>query len=449
MAVRRHQPGQQTHGLLAAIQASQRFLQRTQLDIEVGLPFRRAALRRIAQYAAHAMPVGGSRLSQRVHQTLAGAIADLAPLRALPAGSDPVVNHLLLISRKHTEHFCPLALQQAPEPAVLRILAPADPVAFHQRVEKGGNLRRVGQPIVDRASGDAAIIRMRFLADHALCRKNCDDLTLDVELFDDRIGSGAQHVELVAARNPRHETLPVSHPRHALHEPVQGLAGMAGVGIVDRHMEREVSRIDAQFIELVRADQQVQRQLFVPQVESDDLRQKIAGVARQRELNDALNIMVLAQVLPALAAVTCQQPLVDQHMVLVGYAIAQFLEVDPDQRREPGIVPVRHQAIQPGAVHQLGRRDRLQKIQRMRLAGKIAAPGALPASLQVVTVLLADRSGVVGDPVGNVSDVHRQVRLQRVGRRQLLTQVGVCALQRLRARLIAHQVAVQPPQRKG
>ena len=56
---------------------------------------------------------------------------------------------------------------------------------------------------------------------------------------------------------------------------------MAGVGVVDRDMQREVVGVNAQFVQLIGRDQQVQRQLFVAQIEANEFRQEIAGVPAQ------------------------------------------------------------------------------------------------------------------------------------------------------------------------
>ena len=57
---------------------------------------------------------------------------------------------------------------------------------------------------------------------------------------------------------------------------------MAGGGVVHRHVQGEIIRVDANFIELVRGNEQVQRQLFVTEVVADRLRQEAFARVTER-----------------------------------------------------------------------------------------------------------------------------------------------------------------------
>ena len=114
----------------------------------------------------------------------------------------------------------------------------------------------------------------------------------------------------------------------------------------------------------------MQWQLLVTEIEADDFRQELLGVLGQRQLDGTLDEVFVVQLLPVVATLTRQQLAVEHHVVLLQQPVAELLRVGLDQRGETRIVPPLQQAVEPGTVHQLGRRHATQKVQRMGLARK-------------------------------------------------------------------------------
>src|SRR5207253_671921 len=80
-------------------------------------------------------------LVQLVERALARAVAQHAAgahrAVGVDRGHDPVAQHLLLVAREHAEHLGALALDQAPEAALLDFLAALDPAGAFQRAQEG------------------------------------------------------------------------------------------------------------------------------------------------------------------------------------------------------------------------------------------------------------------------------------------------------------------------
>src|SRR5690606_1858970 len=108
----------------------------------------------------------------------------------------------------------------------------------------------------------------------------------------------------------------VAHSWHGAEYAVQSTARVAGARIIDRHMDGKVVRIDAQFIQLVGGNQQVQRQLLIAQIEANYLRQKTGGTIRQRELYGALGVVRVVQTVDLLASMLGKQLSVHNHVVV-------------------------------------------------------------------------------------------------------------------------------------
>ena len=117
-----------------------------------------------------------------------------------------------------------------------------------------------------------------------------------------------------------------------------------------------------------------------------------------------------------------QQLAVDHHMVLRRITIAQFFQVGAQQAAKAWIAPMLQQAIQPRAIHQFGRCNRLQKVQRMSLAGKELPRPTCLALLQVIGVLAGNIGAVLGDPVVPGRWIVREFLGQRGGALQLFAQ---------------------------
>ena len=64
--------------------------------------------------------------------------------------------------------------------------------------------------------------------------------------------------------------------------------GVPRVGVVHRDMQREIVGVYAQLIELIGGDQQVQRELLIAQVKTNDLWQIILRVPGQCQLHEPL-----------------------------------------------------------------------------------------------------------------------------------------------------------------
>src|SRR5690606_17916175 len=148
-------------------------------------------------------------------------------------------------------------------------------------------------------------------------------------------------------------------------------------------VQGEVIGIDAQFTEFEGGDQQVQRQLFVPEVVADDFGKERRGVAGQCQLDGSADVILVSGLRQHLAAVGREQLLVKENVVLFGQTVAQLFEVGAHQPMHAGIAPAREDAVKPGPIDQLGGGHLLQKKERVRLAGKVAAGSALPALCEV------------------------------------------------------------------
>ena len=173
---------------------------------------------------------------------------------------------------------------------------------------------------------------------------------------------------------------------------------MAGVGVVDRDMQGEVGRIDAELVQLVSGDRQVQRQLFVAEVEADHLGQPLVGMGCQSELQGALQVLRIGLVLPALEPMGGEQLAVQQHMVALGPPIAELFHIDAHQIGEARVLPVAQDAVQPAAVDELGGGYAAQKMKRMRAVAKEAARRPCLALGQIVLIALAGRVVALAHP---------------------------------------------------
>ena len=336
------------------------------------------------------------------------------------------MNDLQFVAAEDTEHLGACALQQPPEAALLDRLTQPDPTGFPQRGKKCRNAFRVRQPLVDAQAGDAAVIRMGTTPGGTLVLENTHHFMPDVEAVDQCIGAGSNIAQLAAAKHTAPEITCVAEPRQGVHHRLAGTTCVAGVAVVHRHMEREVVRIQAKLIQLVGRDQQVQRQLFVAQVESNDFRQELLGVPTQCELNQALDVEAVVQIVYCIQAVARQEISVQNDMILVRHPLAQLFDIGADQVGEFGVAPVSDQPIQPRAIDQFRRRSRAQKIQRVGPVGEIAARRSGLALFQIDAVLGRDSLGIAFHPEAEIFRGFRQVASRRFDASQLLQQKNRC-----------------------
>ncbi len=372
-----------THARLAAGQSGQLLFQQLRLLVEI-----------VVRTALLWVPVVA--LSLRRPERRLGRFGRLL---GQPVAGDPVMDQLLFVEAEHAEHRRLLTGDQLPEAAGLRVLAALDPAAPLHDVEKLLDQRRRRQPLVHRAALEAAIIGMDELPDGRLLLEDASHLAVDIEALDHRQGAGAQFVEAIAITDATIELGTVAHLRPGGLQALNGLPGMAVVGVVDRDVQGEVIGIDAQLGQLVGGDQQVQRQLFVAEVETDHLRQELLGALGQGQLDRTLHEVLVVQVLPVVAALAGEQLAVEHHMVLFRQALAEFFQIGLNQCLEARLVPALQQAVEPGAVDQLGRRHTAQEVQRMGLAGKIASGRAGTPTVQIGLVLPADPFGMPAQPI--------------------------------------------------
>nr|GEU28221.1 hypothetical protein [Tanacetum cinerariifolium] len=434
MARGRHQLHQHGHRGGLAAGGGQSLLEAAQFGAAVARIVIGLGGRVVANQAARLVGVraGGGAVAQRFERALAGAEADHAAAggcHGIRGGGarrdDPVAQHLLFVAAEHTEHFGALALDQFPEAAVLGRLAALDPAGVFQFQQHVRDLRGVGQPVVDAAARHAAVIGVHVLAHDGFGLHDAHQFLFQVEFLDHGRGARAKVVEAIAVEHAAVECIGIGRARHQLLHALQRLVGVAGAGVVHRDVQREVIRVDAQFIEFVGRDQQVQRQLLVTEVVAHDFRQVVFRIGRQRQLDRTLHEFVLAERRPLVAFQAGQQFFVQHHVVFLGDAVAQLFEVGLDQRTEVRVFPAVEQAKQPGAVHQLGGGHALDEVQRMRFAGEVAARRAVLARVQVGAVLLAHGNAALAHPVAKQGDIVRDVVGQRARSLQLALQVGV------------------------
>src|SRR5690606_29103795 len=99
------------------------------------------------------------------------------------------------------------------------------------------------------------------------------------------------------------------------------------------------------------------------------------------------------------------------------------------------------------AVDQLGRRHAAQKMQRMGLAGEVAARRTGTATVQIGLVLQADLLGVAGQPLAEPSRIFGKVAGQASSCLQLAAQILHCAATRDIAVRLLEQGEIQIPRR--
>ncbi len=126
---------------------------------------------------------------------------------------------------------------------------------------------------------------------------------------------------------------------------MHGPASMATAGVVDGHMQTEVIGVDAQFLELVGADEQVQRQLLITQVIPEDLRQVRLGALTQCELDGALVKVLVLPCEIAVAALLGQQTLVYRDMILHWFTIAELFQISGQKPVVAVVPPVRKYTV--------------------------------------------------------------------------------------------------------
>ena len=264
---------------------------------------------------------------------------------------------------------------------------------------------------------------MHELADRGLLFQHPQYLLFGIEAGDHRKGAGAQIVQAITVDDPSIEFLAVADLRPGGQQALNGLFRMAVVGIVDRDVQGEVVGVDAQLGQLVSTDQQVQRQLFVTQIEADHLGQELLGMLGQRQLYRALDEVFVIEVLPIVAALAGEQLAVEHDMIFFRLTFAKLFQVGLDQRGKARVIPALQQAIEPGAVDQLGRRYALQKMQRMGLAGKIPTRRTGAALVEIGLVLAADFGGMPVEPFAEPGWVLRQIARQRRRSFQLAIEI--------------------------
>lgn len=88
---------------------------------------------------------------------------------------------------------------------------------------------------------------------------------------------------------------------------IDSAIGVPAGGIVDSDMQAEIPGLDTQLLQLVSGLQQMQRQLLIPEVIAEQFRQKGLTAFGQAQLQGALQIQVIVDILPLLAAMYGQQ----------------------------------------------------------------------------------------------------------------------------------------------
>ena len=280
---------------------------------------------------------------------------------------------------------------------------------------------------------------MHRAGDLALAFQHCHDLAFQVEVGNHPRAAKAQLVEPVAQAQAAQEAAAVGHHRQVVVHRLHRAPGVPAAGVVDGHVQLEIVRIDAQLAQLMGADQQVQRQLLVAKVVADQLRQVTLTQMAQRQLQGALDVMRVAQPAQLQAVVGGQQLAIQQHMVLPRLAVAQFFQIGLHQRLQMRLPPVRQHAVEPGAVDQLGRRHRAQKVQGMGAVAEVMPRLAFTARLQVARIGIGGAPRRAARPGQPLFDIVRQVAGQHFRQRQLGIEEIAGACQGRGARLQLQQ----------
>ncbi|MNZ31234.1 hypothetical protein D3C78_485280 [compost metagenome] len=293
-----------------------------------------------------------------------------------------------------------ISFEQPPEAGLSRVGVAPDPALGFQHAEKFRHPVVAGQPLVHRASGDAAAVGMQAQAEYPLGAQNPQQFLLQIEARDRLQAVRPQLVQPVAGGKPAQ----VFVTRPALGGTIEdgrldGLVGVPGADIVDGHMHAEIPGIDPQFLQLVGADQQMERQLFVAQVVADQLRQEALDPVAQAELQRALQIIAVIVGMAIQAFVPVEEAAIEAHVVERGVALPELLQVGTHQRLQAEVLPIAQRPVQPGTVDQLGRRHLAKKIQRMGTAAEIAAGFAAAARRQVFGVVRGSPAGVASRPL--------------------------------------------------
>lgn len=246
-------------------------------------------------------------------------------------------------------------------------------------------------------------------ADRRLGCQHGEQFPLEIKTRYDFQRALAHGIEPVAITDTPMEGFLVSEMRQGIEDRLRRPRRVARGGVVDRDMQREVVGVDAQLVQLIRADEQMERELFIAQIEAYDLRYELFGVLRQRELDGALDEVGGIKCFPLPALVRGKQRLVKQDVVPAWVSVSELLQVNAYELRIAGITPLRHHAIKPCPIDQLGWRHGFQKIQCVRLCLEVSPWPAVPAVGQVVPILAAHRRGVRFHPQGQIAHVRGQV----------------------------------------
>ncbi|MNK87513.1 hypothetical protein D3C87_1074520 [compost metagenome] len=138
----------------------------------------------------------------------------------------------------------------------------------------------------------------------------------------------------------------------------------------------------------------MQGQLFIAEVVADHFRHEVSAATPQRQLNRALQKVLIIQTLLIVTVMFGQQRAVDPHMVLPGITLAQLFQIGRQQAIEAMVAPVFKDTFEPRAVDLFGRRHALQEIQRVGLVRKIAAPCSV-LTLGEITCIVARHVGAM------------------------------------------------------
>src|SRR5688500_11031503 len=100
---------------------------------------------------------------------------------------------------------------------------------------------------------------MHLRACRTFCSKDSQQFLAKIKFFNDRIGARSQKIKLIAVSHSLEKLVSVRYPGKRVEQPLQGLLGMPGSRIVDGYMQCKVIWINAELVQFIGANQQVQR----------------------------------------------------------------------------------------------------------------------------------------------------------------------------------------------
>ena len=139
---------------------------------------------------------------------------------------------------------------------------------------------------------------MRAPASAALAVENRLDFLVNVITVNHFSVAGARIAERAAALHPLPVVVAAGQLRHVVQHRLHRPLRVAAVRVVHGDAQGELTQVDAQLVQFMGCDQQMQWQLLVAQVETNDFGQEFFGIQALCQLQCALGLGCPADPVP-------------------------------------------------------------------------------------------------------------------------------------------------------